>query len=458
MKLWTLSTLCTASLLILSGCATSPTPPKEIKVDTTLPKVELTQNGVIVDMKTVAFEWTSIKDPRVEGVYIYKQNPTVQESSFEEFAVIKNRFKTHYLDRDVKPGTIYQYKFRTFSKENYGLESRIISAKTLPLLESVSWIHSIAGMPRSAKIIWRPHSSERVNSYAIERKTLEDEEWKKIDTVVGRLNAEYVDDGLKDNFVYIYRLKAITYDGIVSNPSHSVKVVTKPLPEPVDNIKTTNNLAKKIKISWDASRQADFELYHVYRSSSIDGSYELVAKLHNSNSFVDEIGEDGKSYFYRVSVVDKDGLESEYEKNSIHGTSRAKPSAPALVDAKYTGASIELLWSKADPRTKTFVIERTQTQGWFETTSKTYEGIKSQSFSDKNIVPDSKYKYTIYGVDKDGIKSPASIQVEVKTPESMELKQSPRKKTVEKEVKAAPRSEEPQETLAPMQNIDLSEI
>lgn len=458
MKLWTLSTLCTASLLILSGCATSPTPPKEIKIDTTLPKVEFTKNGVVVDMKTVAFEWMSIKDPRVEGIYIYKQNPTVQESAFEEFAVIKNRFTTHYVDRDVKPGTIYQYKFRTFSKEKYGLESKIISAKTLPLLESVSWIHSIAGMPRSAKIIWRPHSNERVNTYVIERKTLEDEEWEKVDTIVGRLNAEYIDEGLKDNFVYIYRLKAITYDGIVSNPSHSVKVVTKPLPESVDNIKTTNNLAKKIKVSWDASREADFELYHVYRANSIDGSYELVAKLHNSNSFVDEIAEDGKSYFYRVSVVDKDGLESEYEKNSIHGMSRTKPSAPALVDAKYTGTSIELVWSKADPRTKTFVVERTQTQGWFDTTSKTYEGIKSQSFSDTNLVPQSTYKYIIYGVDKDGIKSPASIQVKVKTPESMEFRESPRKKVLQKEVKVVPNSEEPQETLVPMENLDLSEI
>jgi PBP1b-binding outer membrane lipoprotein LpoB len=94
MKLWTLSTLCTASLLILSGCATSPTPPQELKIDPSLPKVSLTQNGVIVDMKTVAFEWSSIKDPRVEGVYVYKQNPNIQETAFEEYennTFIKNQ-------------------------------------------------------------------------------------------------------------------------------------------------------------------------------------------------------------------------------------------------------------------------------------------------------------------------------------------------------------------------------
>ncbi|MCD6433890.1 MAG: hypothetical protein J7L21_07595, partial [Sulfurimonas sp.] len=74
MKLWTLSTLCTVSLLIFSGCtATTPTPKKEAVVDSTLPIVELTQNGIFVDMNAVAFEWKSIKDPRVKGLYIYKQ-------------------------------------------------------------------------------------------------------------------------------------------------------------------------------------------------------------------------------------------------------------------------------------------------------------------------------------------------------------------------------------------------
>ena len=247
MKLWTLSTLCAASLLILSGCVASPKPPEEIKVDASLPKVELTKNGVIADMKTVAFEWSSIKDPRVEGIYVYKENFTSQEGGvFEQYDIIKNRFQTHYLDQNLEPDTKYNYKFRTFSKDAYGIESNVVSVNTLPVLASVSWIHSIAGMPRSAKIIWRPHFNNRVSSYIIERKTLESQKWKKLDTIKGRLNAEYIDEDLDDNHVYIYRVKVVTHDGIVSTPSQAVKVVTKALPEPIVNIKTTNNLPKKI--------------------------------------------------------------------------------------------------------------------------------------------------------------------------------------------------------------------
>jgi len=459
MKFWTLTTSCTVFLLILSGCGTSPTPPKELKIDSSLPMVKLTQNGVIADMKTVAFEWNSIKDPRVEGIYVYKENFTPEDGSvFEEYANITNRFQTHYLDQNVEPDSKYNYKFRTYSKDTYGVESKIAHVTTLPLLSSVSWIHSITGMPRSAKIIWRPHSSHRVNAYIIERKTLEDEQWEEIDTVKGRLNAEYIDEGLDDNYVYIYRIKAVTYDGIVSVPGEGVKVVTKALPRAVVNIKTTNNLAKKIKIDWDASTQSDFELYHVYRSSSIDGSYDLVAKLHNSHSFTDVIDEDGKSFFYRVSVIDKDGLESEHEKNSIHGMTLPKPSAPAIVEAELKASSIELMWSKADSRARTYIVEKTQTKGWFDTTSETYEGISSQHFIDKNILPSSKYYYTVYSVDKDGVKSDPSIEVKIETLESTEIEHAPVSKKIQKEVKIAPKSDTTQEVISPMENLDLNEI
>lgn len=459
MKFYKVSILCIASLLILSSCAKTPTPPSEIKVDTSLPEVVLTQNGVIVDMKTVAFEWNSIKDPRVEGVYIYRQDPTSNESDFVQYAVVNNRFQTHYLDQGVEPQRLYQYKFRTFSKEGYGAESNIVSARTLPLLSSVSWIHSIAGMPRSAKIIWRPHASERVNSYIIERKTLDADKWEEVGSIRGRLNAEYIDEGLKDGFVYVYRIKSVTYDDIVSMPSQAVKVVTKPLPKSIAKIETTKELPKKIKLTWERSLEPDFMLYHVYRSEKIDGSYELIAKLQKSNTFVDEIGEDGKSYFYRVSVVDKDGLESEHQKNSVHGVTRPKPATPIIVDAKLSGASIELMWSKSDVRNVSFIVERVESAGWFKSKTEVYEGIKTEHFSDRNILADMKYTYSVYGVDKDKIRSKPSAPAEVITPESLKVKSSAKQVRPKKEVRVAPKIKEvEQEEFLPMQNLDLSEI
>jgi len=423
MKLWILVTSLSLSLLILSGCGSTPTPAdKENAVlDESLPLVTLTKNGTILGMKSVAFEWNSITDPKVKGIYIYKQVPNAEgKSELVYYTTIQSRFSTHYVDTAVKPDTRYTYSFKTFSEIGEGRAGREIVVHTLPVIESVSWIHSITGMPRVAKIIWRPHSNQRVKAYMIERKTLEDEKWEKLDTITGRLNAEYIDEGLNDNFVYMYRLRAITYDGLTSTPSQIVKVVTKALPNPITNISATTNVANKININWDESVQEDFALYYLYRSENIDSGYELIAKLHN-NTFVDKIKENGKRYFYRVSAVDKDSLESEHSKNSIQGMTLSRPEAPSIVDAKHIGANIEIRWSKTDPRSVSYSVTRSHKKGWFNETSEEFTKIKGNQFIDKNVEANSTYSYVVYSVDINGIKSKESVTVKIVTPKSDEI-------------------------------------
>lgn len=466
MKLSHLSILCTALLLLVSGCTTTPTPEKKAVIDSTLPIVTLTKNGIITDMKTVAFEWKSIQDPRVRAIYIYKRDPNNKEVHGMQFLKsINNRYKTHYVDIGNTPNSTYEYAFRTVSDTAEGQLSKIYKVKTRPVLQSVSWIHSITGLPRMAKIIWRPHVSERVKYYIIERKTLNDQEWKEVAKLEGRLNAEYIDEGLQDNHVYFYRVKVETFDGIVSKPSEVVKVVTKALPTSILNITASKDLPKKIKIDWNASKVDDFERYNLYRASDIDGPYDLIAKLHN-NTFTDKINEDGKSYFYRVSVVDKDGLESEHDKNTIMGMTLSKPEAPTIISVKLIGNAIQLKWNKVDPRIKYFTVVRKHKEGWFKEDVQSFENIQNNVFIDKNIKPESTYTYTVYGVDKNGIVSKPSIEAKITTPESDKIIEAPKDeavaKTVQKQVetKTQPvkKEKKAEDVITPASDLDLNEI
>ena len=460
MKLWTLTTFCAASLLVLSGCSgTGPKPKEEVVVDETLPMITLTKNGTVVDMKAIAFEWKSITDPRVKGIYIYKKSPSTEEkpNQLEYYKMLESRFTTHFVDTDVVPDKKYSYAFKTFSKDAEGKSSRVIVLNSLPVLESVSWIHSVTGMPRSAKIIWRPHVNQKVKWYIIERKTLEDENWSRIAKVHGRLNAEYIDLDLKDNFVYDYRVRVHTFDDIVSSPSQIVKVITKALPKGVSQITTTKTLPKKIKVTWDKSEVEDFALYYVYRAESVDGSYNLVAKLHN-NEFVDKISEDGKSYFYRVSVVDKDGLESNHEKLSMQGMTLQRPEAPAVVKANEVGKNVEITWNNIDPRSKSFVVTKSYKKSWIDTVSQDIQGIKGEKFIDKNVLPDTEYVYVIYGVDENGIKSEPSIERKIKTKESNEIIPVSRKEVKQEVIDAPVPQKEPIETISPVEDLDLNEL
>jgi len=458
MILWKIAISLTVLLLITSGCSTpKPAKTESAVIDKTLPVVTLTKKGVMVDMKSVAFEWNSITDPRVKGIYIYKKVPVKGGmSELQYLTTIENRFKTHYVDNSVKPNTRYSYVLKTFSADAEGKYSKEILVKTLPVLESVSWIHSITGMPRVAKIIWRPHLNEKVKAYIIERKTLENGSWKKIATIQGRLNAEYIDKKLHDNYAYMYRLRAVTYNGIISMPSEIVKVVTKALPHSINNIKATTNIAHKITITWDAFKEADFLYYYLYRSDAINGNYKLIAKLYN-NYFTDKIDKNGKTYFYRVSAVDKDGLESISNIYSIQGMTLSRPGAPAIVEAKIIKNRVKLVWSKSDPCSVSYIVIKKQKKGWFKEITKEFSGIKGNTFIDKNIEPDSTYTYFVESVDKNAMHSNESVSVKIITPKFQEILPIPKSKKKQAEkISKAPTPVLTKDIVDTAKDVDLS--
>ena len=454
MKLWNLATFLTVSILIFSGCVgTTPKPKATAVVDSTLPVITLTQNGIFTDMQAIGFEWNRIKDTRVKGVYIYKQTLGTKATNHKYYDTINGRFVTHYVDNNVKPQTQYSYYFKTFSKDSESRPSKNIIVKTLPVLNSVSWIYAVSDMPRSAKIIWRPHTNQIVKSYIIERKTLSDDKWSKIETIEGRLNAEYIDSELKDDYVYKYRIRVVTYTGIISNPSSEVKVITKALPKPIQNIMATKNLAKKIRLTWNATKIADFMHYNIYRSKSINGTYDLIASIKNSE-FIDEIKEDGKDYFYRVSVVDKDGLESKSDAKSIHGKTLIKPSTPSLVEVKIVDNNLEISWNSDDSRIQSYTVVKKTSKNWLSRSSEEFTDIKSKTFVDTAIEPNTTYFYTVYSVDKFSIKSEPSIEVKFTTSQTQGKKVKIKGDKPSIEVEKSP--SENGSSVNPMDDLDMS--
>lgn len=462
MKLSIVTTLCTVSLLILSGCVSpAPKPKEKVKIDTSLPVVTLTKHGIISDMKTIAFEWKSIQDPRVKSIYVYKQDLSDKNAKALTFYKgISNRFQTHFVDNTNQPDKKYKYAFKVASESAEGELSRVYTVSTLPVLQSVAWIHSIAGLPRMAKIIWRPHVNERVESYIIERKGYDEDEWSEIAKLDGRLNAEYIDKGLEDNHVYLYRVRVETFDGIISTPSAVVKTVTKALPSSITQISATKDLPKKITITWEKSQVKDFARYYLYRAQRSDGEYKLIAKLYN-NIFTDKIEKDGENYFYRVGVVDKDGLESEHDKITAMGMTLAKPLAPTFFEAQYVGGVVRLTWKESDPRVKSYTVVRVAKEGWFKESVKKYKNIKKNSFVDRNIKPNTKYTYRVYGVDENGIVSNASLEAVISTPESDKIVDAPMSNEVEQSVKSESQTKQKasqtQEVISPVNDLDVNE-
>lgn len=414
MKFWKLTTLSTALVLLFNGCGVK-TPTRDAKIDNTLPVVALTANGTIVDTSSIALEWQSISDPRVEGVYVYRVDLSKGANASESndyYDTVPTRFSTHYLDTKIEPNKKYGYYFKTFSSSAESANSAITTVTSLPPLESVSWIHATGGMPKSVKILWRPHPNEKVKAYVIQRKTLESSDYRDIATVYGRLNAEYIDKDLKDKFTYIYRIKVLTHDNLLSNPSQEVTVVTKALPNEVMQINATTTLPKKVKLTWEYTPQEGFLTYRVYRSTSINGSYSALADT-KENFYIDSVEEDGKEYFYRVSSFDKDKLESINTNHTVMGKTLVKPSTPSISEARIVDGRVKISWISVDPRVKSFSVEKKHKKSLFESKITEIESIKTNEFYDADIQNGETYLYKVYGIDENKIKSEPSIEIEM---------------------------------------------
>ncbi len=396
---------------LFNGCSKTPSASQKPTLDSSLPIVNI--NGTLVDMNAIAFEWKPLEHPRAVGVAIYRNNPRSNDKKFHLIERIHNKNVTHYVDTDVVPNTKYQYIFTSFNKD--GAEShasKTINVSTLPRLKSVSFFSTIGNMPRKAKLIWRPHTNPKVIAYEIQRQTFDDPEWEVIATVKGRLKAEYIDEDLDDDQVYKYRIRAITFDHLKSFPSETVQVTTKPLPPTVTGVTATTEAVRQITVSWKPSTAKEIDYYNVYRAGSSDGRYRLVKKTRQT-SYVDRIDKDGSGRYYRISVVDRDGLESEKSTPPTYGSTLGKPKTPKNFKAELINGAVYLSWKRSDKRTKSYTLVKTSRSGWLSKSTSHVDNITKTELTDTNIAPDILYEYKIFAVDANGVKSKPSEPVEI---------------------------------------------
>ncbi|RXK03680.1 hypothetical protein CRV02_00345 [Arcobacter sp. CECT 8989] len=420
MKLTSLSAL----ILLLSGCSLKNFDNTKPKINETLEVVDSASIRTLPDINAIAFEWRKVDDPRVTGYHFYRANLQKDGAKLTLIDTVENRYTTHYVDENVEPSTKYVYKISSATATEF--ESRTTNdyvVSTLPLMEGVSFIQAISNLPRQIKIVWRPHSSERIESYEVQRKTPATSKWEEIETLDGRLQAEYIDLNLEDNVVYHYRVIGKTFDGLETMPSALVKAQTKPLPAGILSLKATTNLPRKIALTWEPSKSNDVVKYNVYRSTDDQRGFDVIKTVNAKTlNYEDFVNEDGKVYFYKVSSIDKDGLESNLNVNSVMGVTLNKLRKPVMTLAQIQGAKAILNWQAGDDRAVSYTVYKTIKEGFFKDKTIKYQDITALRFEDKDIVRGVQYSYAIQAVDKNGIHSEITKETELILPKLVEMK------------------------------------
>jgi fibronectin type 3 domain-containing protein len=406
-------------LVFFSGCIQQNLiKPTKISIDETLEVINEKSIKHISNMSDIALEWQRVNDNRAQGYYIYRGDVKTN-NKLQRIKTINNRYTSHFLDTNLKLNTKYLYAISTIG--NNGFESRpskTIMIKTIPAQKSVSFIAAISNLPQQIKIVWRPHSNKAVKSYIVQRLITKTSKWANIAILKGRLNAEYIDTKLANNTVYMYRLIAVTFKYIKSLPTKVVQAKTKPLPIGVQGLHATIDLAKKIIIKWEPTPTNDVVSYNIYRSPK-NKNFELLDNINvKTHIFTDLINKDGAAFFYKITAIDKDSLESRRDTKTIRGTTLSKPAKPIFESATIKGKKAILEWSPSDKRAVSYNIIKTVRSGYFSKKTSVVKNVKTNElrFEDTEILPGIIYEYALEAVDINGIISERTTSTSVALP------------------------------------------
>ncbi len=211
-------------LLTFSGCGSAIKGLMVYGKDPNLPSVG--EVRTLPMMTSVGFEWDTIKDKKIHGINIYRKSPDAkdpEEREFRRIGSIGNRYATHFVDTHVKPDTRYIYKFTTFSMGRESAQGTNVEVQTKPTFAPVSFLQAYKAGSTAIKLLWRPHPSDKIGSYVIER-SVNGGEWKFMAQVEGLLMAEYIDTLVRGGNTYAYRVIAKSYDGVKARPSQASRI------------------------------------------------------------------------------------------------------------------------------------------------------------------------------------------------------------------------------------------
>lgn len=390
------------------------------RTDRNLPRVQNVK--IKSSLSQVALEWTPIRDRQIVGYRILRND---DKGGFQLIKVINDPYVAHYTDENLKQSLQNKYLISAYTNDGrVSLPSSIKIQKINKKIAPVPYVTAVSGLPNRIKILWRIHPDLRVNSYLIQRSDPSTKSWITLTTVDKRLSVEYIDSSVKPGIAYQYRIYAKTASNVFSQPSQIVTGSSKLLPAPVIGTMATTNLPKKIEIIWKETALPDKAYYKVYASDFADGLYSFIAKT-KATHYTDRFDQDGATRFYRITVVDVDGLESSKQIKATKGRTLGYLKAPNITSAKIINNTVELRWTRTDARTDSYTIYKTYWDGWkakkikivgFKAEKSFLQNLTNSAqsdivFIDDKINPNITYTYYVIGVDKNGITSEKSRSV-----------------------------------------------
>lgn len=209
-----------------------------------------------------------------------------------------------YTDKGLTPNTVYFYRVTAVIDDMESALSNTASAATDADIPVPTDVLATPAGPTRINLTWSP--VQDAIAYAVFRSTTPSGTYQYVGTTS---DPAFGDTGLTPSTTYYYRVAAII-GGMEGSQSAYVAATTYPAvyvpPTPADVQAQALSCTKNL-ITWTASAGA--EGYHVYRSESLSGPYQLVG-ITASTTIIDTGLSPCTTYYYFVQAYTGDQFSS----------------------------------------------------------------------------------------------------------------------------------------------------
>lgn len=262
--------------------------------------------------RKVKIIWNPHEDPRVVGYIIQRKD---NNNSWKEIGRVKNRLLVEYLDINLEDNTTYTYQVLAYNaQDSLSLPSIAVNATTKPKPTSITNFHASFNEPKQITLRWNLHDNPEVTSYKILRSSFLSSLFSTITTIPSNINI-YQDVINKDGESYQYKIIAIDKDGIESQEAGPITGSTLALPG-IPNITYARIENNSVILKWIPTDERAVE-YIVYKKDSVFFTEVLRYNKVLTPEFIDYEIVPGNKYYYRVSAIDANGLESKQSQEVV---------------------------------------------------------------------------------------------------------------------------------------------
>ena len=315
------------------------------------------------------------------------------ESRGSGYSLLGTTTATSYTNTGAAVGKTYYYRVKAVNSVGTSGYSNIVSGKAktaAPAAPSVTAGNSSTGKPQ---LTWKAVSG--AVKYEVYRSTRQNSGYSLLGTTT---STSYVNTGASTGTTYYYRVKAVNRNGMASGYSNIVSGKAKAAAPAAPSVTAGNSSTGKPRLTWNAVSGA--VSYRIYRSESRGTGYSLLGTT-SSTSYVNTGAAAGKTYYYRVKAVNRDGMASGYS-NIVSGKAKAAaPAAPSVTAGNSSTGKPRLTW-KAVSGAVSYRIYRSESRG---TGYSLLGTTSSTSYVNTGAAAGKTYYYRVKAVNRDGMAS-----------------------------------------------------